>query len=353
MKSKFFSHINWWRFIKPIILGLSINLIIRLVFRFIYPNRPHSFNQNQHNPPVIIHYAIVCILAIIVMEGITLINKQLDKCFSWHNNPFKRFLLHFITSTIYTFMAIMTLAHLVSWAYNGQPINTHDKIIVVTVSVTVITLFQAIDTVIFMLKRWRDSLAEIERFKKESIEFQFEMLKNQVNPHFLFNSLNTLSSLIFTNQETAAEFVRQLAKVYRYVLENHEKELITLYEELTFLSSYCFLIEMRFAPCLHFNINISDNSFNQKIMPMTLQMLIENAIKHNILSQKKPLAINVIITDDDFLEITNNLQPKTHKEYSSGLGLKNIKSRYAYLTSRPVEVTQTEQVFRVRIPLIS
>jgi LytS/YehU family sensor histidine kinase len=209
-----------------------------------------------------------------------------------------------------------------------------------------------IDLGFFLLNKWRFSLAELERFKKENIEFHFEMLKNQVNPHFLFNSLNTLSSLIYANQDTAAKFVRQLARVYRYVLENRDKEVISLKDELTFLQSYIYLINLRFSENLKVEIDIPEKMQQKYVAPMTLQMLIENAIKHNVVSQKKPLTIQIYADMFDHITITNNLQKKEVREYSSNIGLKNISSRYGFITDRKVIVEENPEYFKVRIPLL-
>ncbi len=177
------------------------------------------------------------------------------------------------------------------------------------------------------------------------------MLRNQVNPHFLFNSLNTLSSLIYENQDTAAEYIRKLSRVYRYVLEQKEKELVKLKTELDFIKAYIYLYELRFTNMLTFEIKISDESKDCFIAPMTLQMLIENAVKHNIVSKKKQLTIK-ISSKDEYLVISNNLQKKQIKEYSSELGLKNIKSRYAFISDKEVIVEETNEHFTVKIPLI-
>jgi LytS/YehU family sensor histidine kinase len=178
------------------------------------------------------------------------------------------------------------------------------------------------------------------------------MLKNQVNPHFLFNSLNTLSSLIYSNQDTAAKFVRQLARVYRYVLENRDKEVISLKEELTFLQSFIYLIHLRFSENLKVEIDIPVQMQEKLIAPMTLQMLIENAIKHNVVSQKKPLTIQIYADMFEHITVTNNLQKKTIREYSSNIGLKNICSRYGFITDRKVIIEENPENFKVRIPLL-
>lgn len=348
--SSSFSQINWWRLASPVGLGILLNLVINLIFELLYPYSPP---EDEDTTATWVKYSLVILLTFLVMVGLRAINDYLDKRVAWNTNPMRRLLVQQLTNVAYILFCVIVVRNLFNWYYARYTfISLRDEAVVAAVSVTFTMIVVGIDMGVFLLTRWRDSVSELERFKKESIEFQFEMLKNQVNPHFLFNSLNTLSSLIFADQETAAQFVRQLAKVYRYVLESRDKELITMADEMTFLASYRYLVEMRFAPNLHFDVDIPESYNNAQIMPMTLQMLIENAIKHNVLSQKKPLTICLRVTEDHFLEVTNNLQPKSTKEYSSGLGLKNITNRYAYLTDRPVCVSQTSTEFRVLVPLI-
>ncbi|WP_143083959.1 sensor histidine kinase [Flexibacter flexilis] len=348
--SLFFARINWWRLASPAGLGILLNVVMNLIFGLLYPYSPANVEDKNNT---LAAYFWVILLTFLVMVGLRTINDHLDKRMAWNANPVRRLIVQQLMDISYILFCVSVVRNLFNWYCVGQTfISLRDEIVVAAVSVTLTMIVVGIDMGVFLLKRWRDSVSELERFKKENIEFQFEMLKNQVNPHFLFNSLNTLSSLIFADQETAAQFVRQLAKVYRYVLENRDKELITMAEEMMFLASYRYLVEMRFAPNLHFDVDIPDSYKNAQIMPMTLQMLIENAIKHNILSQKKPLTIHLRVTEDHFLEVINNLQPKSTKEYSSGLGLKNITNRYAYLTDRPVCVSQSREEFRVLVPLI-
>ncbi len=210
-----------------------------------------------------------------------------------------------------------------------------------------------VELVIIMLNKWRFSLAELERFKKENAEFRFESLRTQLNPHFLFNSFNTLSSLVYEDQDKAGVFIRELSDVYRYILDNRDKDLIKLSEELSFARSYIQLVQLRFDKNLNIEI-ISENQDDNKlhIAPLTLQLLLENVIKHNIISKKHPLFVKIII-ENQTIEVRNNLQLKETREYSSEVGLKNISSRYNFLTERKVEIVETEDEFIVRIPLIS
>jgi len=230
-------------------------------------------------------------------------------------------------------------------------VSLQDESIFITYIFIIVLIITITDLSVFLLNKWRFSLGELERFKKENAEIRFESLRSQLNPHFLFNSLNTLSSLIYENQKNAELFIRELSDVYRYILENRERELVPLSKELDFAQSYIHLIQLRFDKNLIVETDLKINNEKYNIAPLTLQLLIENAIKHNIISKKHPLKINIYI-EDDTLIVKNEIQLKQTKEYSSEMGLKNIQSRYDYLTTRKVEVYENSDEFIVKVPLI-
>ncbi|MGO3184048.1 MAG: 2TM domain-containing protein [Aequorivita sp.] len=181
---------------------------------------------------------------------------------------------------------------------------------------------------------------------------QFDALKNQLDPHFLFNSLNVLTSLIEENPEAATRFTTSLSKVYRYVLEQKNKELVTLEEELKFAKLYMSLLEVRFEDSIVFTIPSHLEDSQAKVVPLSLQLLLENAVKHNQVLPSKKLHIT-ISEEKGNLVITNNSQPKKVLKESTGVGLRNIRDRYAILTKRPVIVDQNEKEFRITIPILT
>jgi two-component system, LytTR family, sensor kinase len=203
----------------------------------------------------------------------------------------------------------------------------------------------------YFIRRWKDSLVYAERLEREKSQVQFDNLKNQLNPHFLFNALTSLNSLIFENQQLASDFLQQLSKVYRYVLQNKDKNFVLLTTELDFISNYVKLLETRFAGALAIHFNISNDSKEKAIVPVTLQILIENAIKHNVVDRDKKLEIE-ILTMGDYLIVSNTLQLKKKVETSNKLGLENLKSLYQFLTDKPVLVEPTDDRFYVKVPLL-
>ncbi len=219
-------------------------------------------------------------------------------------------------------------------------------------SLTVIILVASIYEGIFFYQRWKEAIVETERLKRENVQSQLEGLKSQVNPHFLFNSLNTLIYIIPEDPDKAVTFVRKLSKVYRYILEIRDKELIPVSEELAFLQSYIFLLKERFGESFEVSINVDTKYHPQKIVPLSLQMLLENAIKHNVISKSKPLLVEVFIDEKGFLIVRNNLQKKVQQMPSTNVGLENIKTRYAFFTEEKVLVEETPSCFMVSLPLI-
>ena len=198
---------------------------------------------------------------------------------------------------------------------------------------------------------WKKDLVNLANMQREQAIVKYDALRNQLNPHFLFNALTSLNSLIFENQQLASDFLQQLSKVYRYVLQNKEKETVSLSTELDFISHYIFLLKTRFGNGIEFQIGFPEKVKEKEIVPVTLQILIENAMKHNVVSNEAPLRISISI-DDKYLDIINSVNKKTQVESSNKQGLENLKSLYQYLTDKPIDIIETDSLFQVRIPLI-
>ncbi len=188
------------------------------------------------------------------------------------------------------------------------------------------------------------------RFRRKQTELQLKALKSQLSPHFLFNSLNTLSSLFQKDVYKAELFIRSLAKSYQYTLKAYQDMLVTVDEELIFVESYCYLVRTRFGDHLKLELELSDDERKSKIPPLTLQMLVENAVKHNIVDKEHPLTVS-IKPNKDFLDVTNNKTKKRPETKSLKIGLKNIISRYNLLVSKTVKVIDAAD-FTVKLPII-
>jgi two-component system, LytTR family, sensor kinase len=241
------------------------------------------------------------------------------------------------------------LDNLFAWLFpehHGSPDLLIEFIASILLTALLITIYEALS---FYLQLQR-AMAEKVDLERKNVESQLEGLRNQVNPHFLFNSLNTLIYLIPEDSDKAVRFVQQLSKVYRYVLESRDARLIPLDDELDFLKSYVFLLKERFGENLQVRIANMNGKGQLAVVPLSLQMLFENAIKHNILSAEKPLTIEVF-SENGCLLVRNNLQRKQQVMDSTGIGLDNIQSRYRILTNQEVEVIVSQQYFTVLLPL--
>jgi sensor histidine kinase YesM len=211
--------------------------------------------------------------------------------------------------------------------------------------------FMAFFTARSWLYEWRNSAIEAEQLKSENISSQYQSLKDQLNPHFLFNSLNVLSNLVYESADKSAEFIQQLSKIYRYVLEVQQEELVGLDREIGFAENYLNLQKIRFEGSLEYFIDVHQFK-GHYLPPLSLQLLLENAIKHNIASLEKPLKI-MIEQREDFLIVRNILQPKLTKEdLKTGIGLPNIQKRYALLSNQSPTIIKTEKEFIVELPLL-
>ena len=205
---------------------------------------------------------------------------------------------------------------------------------------------------IYFFSRWNLSTIEAEKLKSDQTRAQLDTLKNQISPHFLFNSLNTLVAIIPENQQQAIEFTQKLSEVYRYILEYKEKELVLLETELNFIRSYLFLLKIRYPENLTVDYNINKEHLNKLVAPLSIQMLIKNALKHNIISKSNPLSIEVYTDKGDTITVKNKLQLKTSIENSTKTGLDNIRKRYQFLSNKSIDVRTTRESFIVAIPLL-
>ena len=287
---------------------------------------------------------------LVVATGVVQVLKWLQQRYPWNKSVVQRLVLELTLTTGVACILIIALTYLL------YPITRHEDFSNALFNNLIVALIMNAVLVlategVFFFRQWRDSAVTAERYKKESIRAQLESLRNQVNPHFLFNSLNTLSSLIDLDKELSKEFLDDLSTVYRYVLQHKDEEVVKLSTELDFINSFTQLLKVRHIDGLHFHFDIPEEALSKGLPPMTLQLLVENAVKHNIASRNKPLTIE-IIGQGNGLAVRNKLQRK-RKVQSTNIGLNNIRSRYQYLIEQDIEVNEDGQYFEVRIPLIT
>lgn len=229
--------------------------------------------------------------------------------------------------------------------------NTPDAFSIALLSITLSGTILGVYEAAWAISQWKQSMVEAERLRRENVQSQLDILKSQVNPHFLFNSLNTLSSLVHDNPDLSVEFIQKLSKTYRYVLEIKDKELISLEEEMECAHAFLFLLHIRFGEALEVKVDIPPAKLTYYVAPLSVQLLIENAIKHNVVARKRPLRLEISVVEDQLI-VRNNYQPKDAEGESTGTGLANIRARYQLLVRRDVAVHQTPEEFSVAIPLV-
>lgn len=275
------------------------------------------------------------------------LHEYLDGKINWTKYPLKRLAVGLLALTIYTVGTTYVVISLTQMVFDLN-LGAISDTIYMSMGITLVISF--ILTSRSFLFNWRQTAIDAEKFKRESTVARFESLRSQVNPHFLFNSLNALTNLVYEDQDKAAKFIKQLSEVYRYLLDTREKEIVPLAEEKKFLESYLFLQQIRFGDKLKFEVSLDESS--AMVAPLVLQMLVENAIKHNEISQAFPLTIRIYV-DGSFIVVENTLQKKKQLVGDSpGVGLDNICKRYEFLTDEKVHVIENDK-FMVRLPLIS
>lgn len=295
-------------------------------------------------------FLLTALIGIIIGYGCYITTKLLDKSIPWKKQVGTRLLLGIIAHFIVAFSLFLILFYLYSLP-EGIVANYQSVFIKLGILLFIITIIYQI--IYFALYSYYSyATIQVEEIKQErkQVELQLNALKSQLSPHFLFNGLNTISSLIYKDDTRAKLFIRKLAKMYDYTLKSYHSKLITIREELDFVSSYIYLVETRFENKFRCEISISDDLLETKIPPLTLQMLIENAVKHNTMSNEEPLSIH-ITSDQKYITIQNNITSIPFKVNSFKIGLKNISSRYLLLHGEGIIITNGNN-FIVKIPII-
>ncbi|MBY0427506.1 MAG: histidine kinase, partial [Cytophagales bacterium] len=286
----------------------------------------------------------------VIWEGIRWIHNYLNGILPFEQKLVLRLVvqisINFLFSGVLSLFIITLMNNFAPWQLNNP---MRGLFVITSLMFLLLINFSYIATYFF--EEWKKSLVVAERLEKEKANVQYDNLKNQLNPHFLFNSITSLHSLIYENQDLAAQFLQQLSKVYRYVLQNRENDHVPLETELKFIDNYLSLLKTRFGEVFGFRVTISDSALDKRIVPVTLQVLIENAIKHNRMTMDKPLIIK-IYDNDGYVVVENPLQIKEQVESSNKLGLINLNNLYRFLSEKPILVEESESWYRIKIPLL-
>jgi sensor histidine kinase YesM len=280
-----------------------------------------------------------------------------DKHWTWLEHPMKRLVISIAVMLTYSVgISLVVLFVVITGYYNADffAVMEHNGYwSQLKLPLMITTFFMLTGHGKAFLLEWRQSAIDVERLKSENLKSKFESLKSQVNPHFLFNSLNALSSLVYSDQDKAADFIQKLSEVYRYVLDHQHDEVVSLAEELAFVKSYVYLNQIRFGKNLRVNFeDMDDQQGHWVIPPVAIQMLVENALKHNEVSTEHQLNIHLSFGDQSLI-VRNNLNPILEaKRDASGVGLSNVTDRFKMMTSRSVKIVKSETEFIVEVPLL-
>lgn len=341
---------TYWRaLIAPMSTAkyLFLNLILGILLTFLTSRSSLTSLQNAF-----IAISWTTVISFVLWTGNAAIVQWLDKRFPWMEKPVTRSLSGLALQSLYSWVAFLCVQLLLRWIVYGKtppefgPWVLQWAFFAITISLGISFFFTAIG----FFQAWRKSEKEAAELKTKMLAYQYEALRNQINPHFLFNSFNVLTDLIYEDQDQAARFVQQLSELYRYVLDQREKGLVTLKEELSFVQSFIFLLKTRFEDKLLVELDV-EASEGEQMVPMALQLLIENAVKHNEVSKAYPLRVRVT-REENSLVVYNPLRLKRTGEDSKGTGLLHLKAQFRHHGVPEVVVEQSESSFTVRIPIL-
>jgi len=285
--------------------------------------------------------------------GYILLNELFFKKYlNWKKKPNSNLLLSVLISGLYGVILMILVMKSLVWFFHFKEHSLYDYTNNSMYAVLISMLIGLVVNGQEFLKQWRKSAEENELMKQEMLRSQYEILKSQVNPHFFFNSLNTLNTLIPEDAEIARHFVQQLSRVFRYSLENMEEVSVTIDIELNIVRSYLFLYKQRFGPKLMLHIDIAASVLSLHIITHSLLTLVENCIKHNEISSANPLSVDIYNEGNEYLVVQNTYRPKTLSEKSTGIGLPNIVDRYKLITDKPIIIDNNAVLYVVKIPIL-
>lgn len=319
-------------------------------YTLLYLIRGYEFSEMEFYAHAT-YSSIVFLIILGLFEFHTVKSRFLDKRFPWRGNSSLRIFwesLCTITVTPAIVSLFMFILYVQIWKLSLWLPGLIEYNLFALVFSFLVAVFVNADV---LIGEWKRSIVKNEVLEKENMKARLGALQAQVSPHFLFNNFNVLSALISVDPALARKYLEALSEIYRYILNNKNEELVDLSEEISFIRKYLFLLGIRFNDQINCTINVNGSGYT-KVPPATLQILIENAVKHNEISGRRSLDISIEVTEEGFLEVRNKLQPKSTSVHSTGVGLNNIEERYHFLTDQPIEIIKGETEFTVKLPLL-
>lgn len=349
---------------KRILLAVSSFLLLYFISYIIDPYTSYWEEYFKGNIAFILWDLLSSfVFCLLVSETSIYINNKLDKHILWPEYPGKRFALEITLNLINILILLISINFIFTaiTGYQSPSVNDYQLVIEekrgfiqwIVVSVLIGFFTVGINMINYLSIGWKNISIKAAKLDQIAAEAELEALKLQIDPHFVFNNLSILSELILKDQQLGYEYAESFSRIYRYMLVNSKKDVILLEDELKFLNSYIFLIEHRFHEGVNFKVEVDEKSRQMFIPPLILQILAENALKHNKTSRKSPLQIRIYNNDRNEIIIENNYQPVEHALDSSGIGIHNIIRRYSLLSEKKPEILQEETLFKVIIPLLN
>ncbi len=332
---------------------IGFRLILTPVFGIAIPLITGMINgRNFSNWQIKFSFLYTIMIAFVIWQGNRYLHFSLRSYFDWINKPLQKIGVLLLTVIFYT--APVSVLLLVGWykIFTNDAVNwtvITESTLIILIAVLFIT---HIYETVFLVKESESEMIKSEQLERAKAEAELEALKNQIDPHFIFNSLNTLSHLIEEKPLRAKQFNDNLADVYRYILQNKARSLVLLRDEMEFLKSYFVLLQIRFEKAVELKINVDDSLYDQYLIPpISLQVLAENAIKHNEFSEAAPLLIEITMQSESLL-VHNRVRKKTLRKESSKIGLQNLQERYKLTTGKEITVVDGEKDFIVTLPVL-
>ena len=343
------------RFGKTLLVLAISSVLGILLFAYLHFSEAGYFPLFSQSPSGFLASAVI---GSVIGTVLYYLNAYLDRWLAWRHHFTARFLVGYAGSFLVAMIVVYLLAHLmivilsehVFWeSFTGEDNDMRIKVAILLSSL--IFIHTVVYALLYSYQQYAVAQLETLQRERKQMELQFEALKSQLSPHYLFNSLNTISSLIYKDTPSAEQFVRRLAQTYQYILSTQKKRYVTLREEVEFVQSYYYLLRIRFQQQLNLEINLPSSILNSRIPPLTLQILVENAVKHNSISNENRLFIYITAQDNTVLKVINTKIGSMNHVASFRLGLENIRKRYQFFTDKKVEIRDDDN-FSVTLPVI-
>lgn len=327
---------------KELIVRMSGIILISMLFPVV------AYKNILPEAELIKVFLVSLIRTALLWNGSMLIINYLVSRFSVFKEPVKLLVYQIVSLILFVFLVEVAEIYAIEH-FLRVPLLPQEKLNLIMTCVLITFMISAIYASVAFFLQWRANMKQTRALEKATMEARYEVLRNQVNPHFLFNSLNTLLMLVGDNT-VAARYVESVSEFMRYMLNSRDKEVVTLGEELKMAREYIFIQQNRFGGKLNVVFDVPESFSETPFPPLALQMLLENALKHNVISKENPLHIHIGVENNSWLVVANNFQPKIEQEPSTGVGLGNIRDRYRYLSGKEILILKDARDFVVKLP---